>query len=648
MVLNLLQSKQLWYHAEKPEDAAHSVLDVGRRLWETQGRDRIQLAEDSLALYLGSRRHSITGASPMGLMALMGVETSSSYNLVQAIADTEISHTLRNKVRPLFVTEGGDSDLRSRVELLQEAIDGLLYGHGMQGQLGMQVCTAGYLFEGGGIEWTADTANSRVIGTPVWPWEYFVSKREARYSNPRQLFARQVIDRDVLLAFLADAPKPVRDAVENAAPAKWEDVSGDMRDPQNLSDQVVIYKAWHLPSGRVDLKNPAAFGRNEDGRRVRPSHDGRHIIAIDQGQPDDPPLVDIPWAYDKFPISWFKPNYVPGSFWSRGIPEIIASTQIEINKWNARILRILELHARPLIFLWKQAKLNPAQINNALANIFQVDVQPSQAIHQVAAPAVPADLLNRIAQITQSAREQLGLSEMSMTAKKPMGVNHEPGMAYLADTETVRHTAKFMAWEEFNIDCAEQQVRCLRELAENDPKYELVFESDSQLKRLKAKDFDVDADKFKVKAWPTNFLKQSPAQRADQIMDFVDRGLFSPEMALEALDAPDIKALLGDRTAIKQNIKNKLARIVAGEYTDREMPTPYMDLSMAKLMGMVMYNQLEANEESEDKIDRVVRFLEDVDALRARAAALQAPAGAPTNQVAGPPAQPQLPAPAAA
>jgi hypothetical protein len=637
MALNL-NSPTMWYHEEKPEDAARSVLDMGKHLWETQGRQRIQLAEDSLALYLGSRRHSITGASPMGLMALMGVETSSSYNVVQSIANTEIAQCLRNKVRPLFVTEGGDSDLRARVELLQEAVDGLLYGHGMQGPMGVAACTAGHLFEGGGIEWSADCANSRITGTPVWPWEYFVSKREARYGNPRQLFCRQVVDRDVLLSFLANAPKAVRDAVEMAAPAKWEDVSGDMRDPQNLSDQVVIYKSWHLPSGRVDLKDPRAFGRNEDRNKVKPSHDGRHLVAIDQGHPDDPPLVDIPWAYEKFPVSWFKPSYVPGSYWSRGIPEMLASTQIEINKWNARILRILELHARPLIFLWKQAKLNPAQINNALANIFQVDVPPSQAMHQVAAPAIPPDLLNRVAQITQAAKDQLGMNDMTMSAQKPAGINHEPGMAYLGDTETIRKTVRNMAWEAFNIDCAEQQVRCLRELAENDPDFELVFEADSQLRRLKAKDFNVDADKFKVKAWPTNFLKQAPAQRADQIMDFVDRGLFSPEMALEALDAPDIKALMGDRTAIKQNIKNKLSRIVAGSYGPEEMPTPYMDLNMAKLMGMVMYNQLEANEESPDKIQRIVEFLEDVDTLLAKAAAPQAPAGAPMNQVQGAPA----------
>jgi len=618
----------IWYHSDDP---ARDVLHIGKRLWEDQGRDRIQLAEDSLALYLGSRRHSITGRTrPMAVLDLLGSDTSSTYNMIQAIADTQISAVLRNKVRPLFVTEGGTSEEQARAKAMQQAVDGFLYGLGLQqGALGKEVCTHGHIFEAGGIEWTPDLANHRVLGTIAWPWEYFVARKEARYGNPRQLFGRHVVDRDQLLAFLKDAPKSVRDAVENAKPASYEDTQDDIRDPHRISDQVVIFKAWHLPSGRVDLKDPRAFGKNEDGNKCKPSHDGRHVVVIDGSSPDDPALIDIPWPYDSFPLSWYKPNYVPGSYWSRGVPEILAASQIELNTWNQRIRRILELHARPLLFLWKNAKLNPAQITNALANIFQVDVPPSEAVHQISAPAVPADLVNRIAEIPQWARDQLGMSEMSMTAKKPAGVNHEPGMAYLADTETVRHTTKMLAWEEFHLDCAQQVIRCLRTLAENDNAFEIVFEADSQLKRTKWKDIDIDADKFKIKSWPTNFLKQAPAQRADQIMDFVDRGLFSPEMALEALDAPDIEALTGDRKAISQNIEKHLDRIVAGEYTERDMPTPYMDLAMARVLGVQRYNKLEADEEGEDKVDRVIKFLQDVDTLIAKQAPPVAPAGAP-------------------
>ena len=100
-------------------------------------------------------------------------------------------------------------------------------------------------------------------------------------------------------------------------------------------------------------------------------------------------------------------------------------------------------------------------------------------------------------------------------------------------------------------------------------------------------------------------------------------------MALEALDAPDIEALTGDRKAISQNIEKHLDRIVAGEYTDRDMPTPYMDLALARVLGVQRYNKLEADEEGEDKVDRIIKFLQDVDTLLAKQAPPVAPAGAP-------------------
>jgi predicted ribonuclease YlaK len=214
-----------------------------------------------------------------------------------------------------------------------------------------------------------------------------------------------------------------------------------------------------------------------------------------------------------------------------------------------------------------------------------------------------------------------------MTARKPTGVNHEPGLAYLADTETVRHTVEFKAWERFNIDSYKNIIRCLRELAERDKNFEVVFATDEALKRRKWADIDVDAEKYRLKAWGTNLLKQGPAQRADQIMDFVDRGYLEKEAAFDAIDAPDMKALMGDRNVMKKNVEKRLKSVVRGPYDERLMPTPYIDLNMAKRLGMQALNKLELNDESEDKQERVVKFLQDVDIQLAKLAPPPPPPG---------------------
>jgi hypothetical protein len=608
-------TEPLWYQEEDKVSSAARMLSVARSEWAAQGQQRLRIAEDCLALYMGSARHTLTGSTnPMAVLGL--VDEASSYNVVQAIVDTKVNHTLRNQIRPMFVTEGGDSEMREKAQAMQEAADGIAYDLGFDGELERQACFNGFTFEGGGIEWWADIANSDVGATPVWPWQYFVPRIEARFGNPRQLFARYVLPRDVLLSFIGDGDKAARDAIEDAPAAGYEDVRSHGADePGKVADMVVIYKAWHLPSGRVDMKDPRAFGKTEQGNKGKANHDGRHMVALDT-KGDEPAIIDVPWPHDYYPVHFFRPNPVPGSFWSRGEPEVLANAQIELMRWNSRMEKVLDLHARPFILLSKGAKLNPAMINNALANIFQVEGNTAGAITHVTPNAVPPDLLRRVQDIAAWAREQRGMSEMSMTARKPAGINHEPGLAYLADTETQRHTVEFKAWQRFKLDGYRNIIRCLRELAQHDPNYEVVFTTSDTLKRHKWKDIDIDAEKYKLKAWGVNFFKQDPAQRADQIMDLVDRQLLPPEDTFDAIDAPDLKALMGDRNIMLKNITRLLDRIVKGpEYDETMMPDPYMDLGMAKREGIKRKARLEYNDEPSDRVDRVVKFLQDVDAL---------------------------------
>ena len=618
-------TKQLWFNIEDSDEAAQKVLELGKQLWEKQGTPRISLAQDSLALYLGSSRHSLMGGgNPLALLDIIGNE-SSAFNVIQSITDTKINATLKNRVRTMWVTESADSETKRKTQAMQAACDGIAYQNGLLGWLRRARCTAGYLFEGGGVEWYADHANKRVVATLVYPWEWFVSAREARLGNPRQLWARHTIDRAVLLSFMDNASTAVKEAIANAQPASARDTYDDLRDPKGLSDQVVIYKAWHLPSGRVDLDDPRSWGVNEEtGRKVKPPHDGRHIVALDTGSENvmnTVALVDVPWPHDIFPVSWFKPNPVPGSWWSRGEPEVLAPAQIELNRWSDREARIIKKHAVPRTFVDKKSGLNPGQMTNAIDNIYLVNGAPSQAVFVEAAPHVPPDLFRRTGEIAENARNQRGISEMSAFARKPTSVNHEPGMAYLADTETVRHTSEFEAWEECHLNDYKNIIRCLRELAKKDPDYEVVFEQDKLLRREKWADIDL-GNVFQIKGWPTNWLKEDPAQRADQISDLVEKGVLPPEALMDAIDDPDLESLIGYRIAMANNLTRLLDRIVEDGDGEMEMPTPYMDLQMAKRLGIQRLNELQANEpDSFSQQNEIIKFLEDVDAEIAKATA---------------------------
>lgn len=640
--------EEAWFR--QPEvDAGKTLSTIVGSYWELEGRQRREIANLALALYAGSMKYSLSGAASILTVIDSILQDAAAYNLIQATANTLINQLVQNRVRPLFVTKRGDSELRERAECMQDFVEGQFDESEVYGDLGVEICTYGMLFEGGGVEWFADEANERIIATKCEPWEHFVPKREARSRRPRQHFCRTTIDRGELLAYYKDASRDVIQHIEDAAPVKAEDADHDTYRDGTISDMIVICKGWHLPSGRVDLDDPRAWGKGEkDGRKTAPNHDGRHICTLEDGFV----LTESPWPYDFFPQSWFRPYLVPGQFWSRGLPEILAPVQLTMNRWDERIDRIIDRHARPIIVSWKNAGIMPARITNELASILESKVPPGQAMQYLQSPGVPPELFQRNAQLRADGRDQVGLSDLSMQAARPQGVTSAPPMRHLQDRENTRHTLEFRSWERFHTDSAKNIMRCGRTLAERSPDYEVVLGNDKDLRRMKLKTIDLRADEFKFKCKPTNLFATDPAARAEQVIEWMKEGLLTKEQALSNMDNPDAEALLGDTLAPERNIERRLDALCKNTpYSEEMMPTPYMDLDLAKRLTIRRLNRLEADGEAAEKIERLIKFEKDIDvaaAIRAQALAqATATASQITQQSANPGlAAPQMPAPA--
>jgi hypothetical protein len=631
-----------WFRKAEKE-AGTAVAQIVSHYWEIEGRQRREMANLALALYTGNMKHSISGGASILNVIDSVLQDAAAYNLIQASANTLINQLVGNRVRPLCVTKRGDSELRERAASMQDFVEGQLYETELYGDMGVEVCTYGMLFEGGGVEWYADCANERIVATLCHPWEHFTPRREARSRRARQHFTRTTIDRGELLAYYSEAPRDVVDRIKNAAPVKPEDADHDSYRDGTVSDMIVICKAWHLPSGRVDLSDPRAWGKGEkDGRKVDANHDGRHMCTLEDGFV----LSDSPRPYDFFPQSWFKPYLVPGSAWSRGLPEILAPVQLTMNRWDERIDRIIDRHARPMIVSWKNAGIMPARITNELANILESKVPPGQAMQYLQSPGVPPELFQRNAQLRADGRDQIGLSDLSMQAARPQGVTSAPPMRHLQDRENVRHTLEFRSWERFYVGSFKNIMAAGRELAEYNPNYEAVFGNDKELKRIKLKTIDLKADEYTLKTQPTNLFAADPAARAEQLLEWKNAGLLTNEQALTQMDNPDTEALIGDTMAPERNIERRLDAICKAKVYDAAlMPTPYMDLDMAQRLVVRRLNRLEADGEPEDKIERLIKFQKDIDvasAIRAQQLAKATAAGAQITQQS---ANPGLPAP---
>ncbi len=616
-----LEKRDARWWLQEPEVAHEEVWRVAMKMRDEQGVDREQDADDALALYFGNTRNGIR--QERSLASYFGAEEPPGYNVIQACVDTKVNHLCRNKIKVMLLTVRGSPEEHERAIGMQRAVEAIFDEVGLYGQTGVDICFDGNLFEAGAIKFAPDYANMRVLGERVFPWEIGIPKREARLGKPRQMAHWQLIDRSVLLDYFAgdgdnDEDKAERERIRQLildAPsvsydtaAKYDDVSEE----GNISDMVLVTEMWHLPSGRVDKSDPKAFGYDADGNEVEPGHDGLHIICLKDGT-----LLREPWPYSYFPIAFFRPMKKPIGFWSRSLPETLAGAQLALERMNKRVDGIMHLHSRPLLVAWRRAKINTGKISNAWANILESDQPPGSSLQYIVPQSVPADYLNRIDKVIAWAEKQAGLSELQIAAQKPPGVEHAPALQHLSEEGAIRHTTAYRALEDMHVDGFRIVIDCLRSLSRyakaKNEKFEVIWGGDKELVRIDWDEVDLDDSKFKMRRWPTNLLPSTPTAKMSRILEFLKSGLLTPQQVMMALgeDYPDIEAIVGNTTSAEKNVKEKLDQLVKHADFEKGMAHPYINTAMGKVMAFERINQLEADGEKQEVIDRVIQFWED-------------------------------------
>ena len=587
-----------WWSSKDPDEVANQVWSLAESLATTQKERRRTLANASLALYLG------TNASQDDLQLEAFVQESlntalPAYNVIMSCVDTKVAHTVANKVRPFFLTEKGDADQREKAQGMQKAVEGTFDEVKLYGALQALWARDGYVFDAGIVAFDPDYENERQLASRVFPWDVLVDEQEALHGVPHQIFYHRNIDRDQLKAFYK-SDKNALDVLEGTEP----DIMGPGTQSDasvSIADQVTVVTAFHLPTTRVDTDDPKEF----DLKRC--THDGRRYVGTRNGC-----LTYEAWPFNHTNMAFFRPNPRAIGFWSRGLPEVLAGTQLALNKMAARIDGIMNLHARPLIYVWRNAKVNLKLITNAWGTILEGSAPAGQALQFITPQSVPGDYLRRYRELIADGEKQAGLSEMSIAAQKPAGIEHAPPMQFLLDNESLRHTVDFKAWERAHVDAAEIVVDNIRLLAahmrQKGKKLEVMFGDSKHLERIDWEKVNLSKSRYRLTCYPTNFLPKTPYAKLTRILEMLKAGLVKPARAQLGLEYPDLEQMMGDQLAAYRNIERKLSALVRGESLDKNAPHPYMDLELARQLVVDQINSLEADGEADDKIEPLRTF----------------------------------------
>lgn len=591
-----------WYLASKGD--VHGALKEAVEV--TLGCERPRLSEAARLLTLFREKRGTFGS--MGLNLPLTVSRLAR-NQLRSLVKTAQSRILAIKPVPFFCSEGGDLDLRTRLEMLNEATAGLFVATRFDDNFAPLMVLHGALLGTGHVKVYAH--QGKVAVERVYPWEVFVDQLDGLYGQPRTLYQVRWLDRPVLREMF-DTPK-AREAIR-LAPTDRAEWAGWV---QGLGEPVRVIEAWHLA--------------DSEGKG------GRHVIALDNAT-----LRDEEYTYDEFPVVTYRWSDAEDGFWPDGLGHELYGKQLEINRISDAIAETVRRCAWPRVFVEHRSEVSAAQLDNTIGSIVRYrGVMPQT----VAAQGLTAEARQHLADLVQSCNDDTGISAYASSSTKPAGLQSGRALRIYADQQDGRLRDPGEKWTAARVAVGRAMVRAMREIAAENPRAEVLFTDPKgkAIRRIVWADVDVPDERLDMICQPVSSLPQTPAAKAALLDELYNGGAITLEEYRDGLDLPDVKALTDPAKAPRRAIEKSLDVICKEKrYVS---PEPVFPLEMARTLGAQRYCQAYVDEADDLVLELLRRWVQDCSDL---IASMAAPQGAP--QEAPPPemAPPEMPVEGAA
>ena len=586
-----------WSEEQNPHDL---VFEVVGHLTDNQGYHSTNNINHA-RLY-GNISYRDLGRGGMMQRAKTSAKNRVTLTIIQSMCDTVTARVAKAKPMATYLTSGGDWEMQRKAKRLTKFTSGQFYGskiYEVAPKVFLDACVFGTgvmkIFEHDG----------EIKCERVFPDEIVVDDLEARYGNPRQMFQRKVVDKQVLASLFPEFAEDIH----NASSVEDDDTL------YRASEQIECIEAWHLPSSK-DAK------------------DGRHVIAIENAT-----LMDDSWERDDFPFAFIRWTNRLLGFFGQGLAEQLTGIQVEINRLLRNIQQQMHL-ATPKVFVESGSKISKAHINNEIWGVIEYAGTPPQFF---VPKTVSGEIFSHLDRLFNRAYEIAGVSQLAAGAKKPAGLESGVALREFQDIESERFLMVAKAYEQLFLDAADQMIDIAREVSARGESFEVISQGDDDIEKIKWADIDLERNEYVMKVYPTSLLPTTPAAKLQKVIEMLQAGMLTQQEARALLDYPDLEAVNNMATASQELFNMMIERILEkGIY---QAPEPYMNLSMGIAMMQSAYLRAKINSVPEARLDLFRRFIEDSIALLAR---MQAQAAPPPMEAMGPgPATPQQGAPPA-
>lgn len=458
-------------------------------------------------------------------------------NLVLMVVDTLVSQIGKNRAKARPQTRGASWKLRKQAKRL----DKFLYGEFIRNRVyekAKQVFKDACIFGFGAIHVCMD--EDRLYLERVFPDEIIIDNMEVVASGaPRHVYRRRVLPAEIVASTWDVDIESLRDISRNTDWVNYRSVG---------AGYVVVCEAWQMAYDDTP---------------------GKYVCAVQNRI-----LKESTYKLETPPFVFYQWSPALSGFYSPSAVEQILPYQTRLNEINDVIRDAQDLMGRPRLLVAEGSKVNPMDIDNAVARIIKyTGIEPKPALW----PAISAELYNERDRQVRICLEQFGVSALASKVSPPTQARFDSSAAFreFNAIQDDRLSDPAQRFERLYLDLAETMIRTVN-ASGADPKTTWISGGKrGRVEEISWKEIDLDQNAYVLQLEATSVFDSTPSAIRDDLEKQLAMGLISPEEYRLQLSHPDDESALSLQASAAEDIQRVIELLEDGEY---ESPTPLQDL----------------------------------------------------------------------
>lgn len=474
-------------------------------------------------------------------------------NATQSVVDTVAAIIAQNRARPIVQTDGADWSDQNKarkfsrflegqwnlnkvhVEELRVAYDGLKHGTGA-----MKV----YECDGKvGIE-----------HVPIYDLRW--DEREGRNGEIRSIHQLRWVDAYWLAA------QDFVDGDEKALELISEQMSKANECRLGFDDQehgtVLVVESWRIG--------------------------GKHTWTIDGHT-----LFEEDWTMDRLPFVFFRWREQRPGFAGQGLVQELVPLQIELNRLNKVIQANQKMFGNPMWLVAQNSGISAEDINGVPGQVLTHRPGQFSRPELVVPQTVAAEVYAQEEKTYTRMFEKAGVSRHSAFGTKDPSLHSGIAIREAVDVETQRFAIPSQMLQDFRVELAELTLQVAKRVYQRQGKLKVTYNEGDFVRTIDWSEADITDKPYHITVQTASILSRTMAGRKQDVIDFVQAGIFSLDDARKLINHPDVT-----REMDIQNSAAEHAAWVIDQLSDGKIPSVEPDMNLQLTIQQVIAERLRA------------------------------------------------------